>query len=357
MRKIVEGNIIEADVQALVNTVNTVGVMGKGIALQFHRAFPEMFKSYEAACKSKTLQPGMLHVFDRGQILNPRYIINFPTKRHWKGKSKIADIESGLDALVKELRTRGISSVAIPPLGCGNGGLDWEDVLPLIERAMDRVPEVEVLIYTPTGAPEPAKMVNRTKRPEMTATLASMLRLLSDYRVLGYDLTLIEIQKILYFFQVAGEPLKLQFVKHHYGPYTDGFRNVLKRIEGHFLEGFGDGNHSPEATIQLFDDAVSEAVEVSERSSSPEQQDRVRRVFDLIEGFESPYGLELLASVHWVVIEGGVPNEPDSVVRAIQDWTDRKRQIMRADHIRVAWERLNDLGWLRPGVATPVATN
>src|SRR4051812_40187069 len=133
MWKIVEGNIIEADAQALVNTVNTVGVMGKGIALQFKKAFPEMVESYEAACEAKTLQPGRMHVYDRGQMINPRYIINFPTKRHWKGKSKIADIVSGLDALVEELKSRGITSVAIPPLGCGHGGLDWGDVLPLIE--------------------------------------------------------------------------------------------------------------------------------------------------------------------------------------------------------------------------------
>ncbi len=130
MWKIHEGNILEADVQALVNTVNTVGVMGKGIALQFKNAFPAMFEAYVAACKAKKLQPGQMHVYDRGQMFNPRYIINFPTKRHWKGKSKIADIKAGLDALVEELRNWGIKSIAIPPLGCGYGGLDWDDVRP-----------------------------------------------------------------------------------------------------------------------------------------------------------------------------------------------------------------------------------
>src|SRR5215470_1216970 len=140
MWKLTEGNILEADTQALVNTVNTVGVMGKGIALQFKKAFPEMFEEYEKLCKVKKLQPGQMHVFDRGQMFNPRYIINFPTKRHWKGKSKLADIKAGLDALVQELTTRGIKSVAIPPLGCGHGGLDWNVVRPLIERAMEQVP-------------------------------------------------------------------------------------------------------------------------------------------------------------------------------------------------------------------------
>src|SRR5579875_565074 len=154
MWKLTEGNILEADVQALVNTVNTVGVMGKGIALQFKKAFPEMFEAYQAVCKAKKLQPGQMYVY-RGQMFNPRYLINFPTKRHWKGKSNLADIEAGLDALVEELIARDIKSVAIPPLGCGHGGLNWNVVRPLIEEAMDRVPEVEALIYAPKGAPEP----------------------------------------------------------------------------------------------------------------------------------------------------------------------------------------------------------
>src|SRR3990170_4760915 len=96
MLRLTEGNILEADAEALVNTVNTVGVMGRGIALQFKKAFPEMVKSYEEACRSHTLQPGRVQVFDRGSMLNPRYIINFPTKSHWKGKARLADINTGL---------------------------------------------------------------------------------------------------------------------------------------------------------------------------------------------------------------------------------------------------------------------
>jgi len=346
MWKIAEGNILEADTQALVNTVNTVGVMGKGIALQFKKAFPEMFEAYEAVCKAKKLQLGQMHVYDRGSMLNPRYIINFPTKGHWKGRSKIADIEAGLDALVEELRRRGITSVAIPPLGCGHGGLNWTDVRPLIERALERVPGVEAFIYAPTGAPAPAKMVNRTERPEMTPGRANMIRLLSKYCVLGYELTLLEIQKILYFLQTAGEPLKLRFARDRYGPYADNLRHVLHRFEGHFLEGFGDGRNSPRTPIRLFDDAVSEAIRVSNESSTPEQRERVQRVFALIEGFESPYGMELLASVHWVAAHEGVPIDPDPLIQALHQWSDRKRRIMKPEHIRVAWNRLQDLGWL-----------
>jgi O-acetyl-ADP-ribose deacetylase (regulator of RNase III) len=346
MWKLTEGNILEADAQALVNTVNTVGVMGKGIALQFKKAFPEMFKAYEAVCKAKKLQPGQMHVYDRGQMFNPRYIINFPTKRHWKGKSKLADIVAGLDALVEELTSRDIKSVAIPPLGCGQGGLSWDEVRPLIEQAMARIPKVEALIYAPKGAPEPAAIVNRTEPPEMTPSRANLLRLLSEYCVLGYELTLLEIHKILYFLQDAGEPLRLRFTKDRYGPYADNLRHVLHRFEGHFLVGFGDGRNSPRTPIRLFEDAVREAIRVSEESSTPEQKHRVRRVFELIEGFESPYGMELLASVHWVAARDGVPNEPEAVVRAVHAWNDRKRKIVKAEHIQVAWNRLLEQGWL-----------
>src|SRR5262249_17879850 len=153
--------------------------------------------------------------------------------------------DAGLDALVQVLRQRGITSVAIPPLGCGHGGLDWNVVRPRIERALEQVPQVEALIYAPPGAPAPADLVNRTERPKMTPRRANMIRLLSEYGVLGYELTLLEIQKILYFLQTSGEPLKLRFQKGHYGPYADNLRHVLHRFEGHFLEGFGDGRNSP----------------------------------------------------------------------------------------------------------------
>lgn len=143
------GDILAEDVEALVNTVNCVGIMGRGIALQFKRAYPENFSSYEAACRRQDVVPGRMLVFETGQLTNPRYIINFPTKRHWRGKSRIEDIESGLEALVAEIEGRGIRSVAIPPLGAGLGGLDWADVWARIERALRRLPDVRVVVFEP----------------------------------------------------------------------------------------------------------------------------------------------------------------------------------------------------------------
>lgn len=128
------GNLLEADVDALVNTVNTVGIMGKGIALQFRQAYPEMFKDYSRAAKRREVALGTMHVWPTGLMTGPRFIINFPTKGHWRSSSKFGDIDRGLDDLVRVVQEHGIRSIAIPPLGCGNGGLAWSDVEPLIRR-------------------------------------------------------------------------------------------------------------------------------------------------------------------------------------------------------------------------------
>jgi O-acetyl-ADP-ribose deacetylase (regulator of RNase III) len=148
-----QGDILCDDSEAIVNTVNCVGVMGRGIALQFRNAYPENFKAYQKACQRNEVQPGKMFVFETNELTNPRYIINFPTKRHWRGKSRMEDIENGLIGLVEVLREKGIRSVAIPPLGCGLGGLNWAEVRPRIEVALAPLEVLEVSIYAPSGAP------------------------------------------------------------------------------------------------------------------------------------------------------------------------------------------------------------
>lgn len=149
MIELVHGNLLEADVEALVNTVNTEGVMGKGVALQFKKAFPEMFEAYREACRRGEIEPGRMHVYERRDMLGPRYIINFPTKRHWRQPSRLEDIASGLKALVEQIRSRRIRSVALPPLGCGSGGLEWGKVFPLIQAALDPLENVRALVFPP----------------------------------------------------------------------------------------------------------------------------------------------------------------------------------------------------------------
>jgi O-acetyl-ADP-ribose deacetylase (regulator of RNase III) len=238
--KLQKGDLLKADVEALVNTVNCVGVMGKGIALQFKQAFPENFVEYEKACKNDQIRLGRVHVFPTGRLLNPKYIINFPTKGHWRAKSRLSDIKSGLDSLVDVISRLNIRSIALPPLGCGYGGLSWSEVEPLIEEKMGALQDVTVLLFGPHGAPKPDEMRVGTKRPNMTRGRALLIKLLDLYGKQGYRHSLLEVQKLAYFLQEAGEPLRLAFVKHHYGPYAEKLNHVLQRMEGHFIRGYGD---------------------------------------------------------------------------------------------------------------------
>ena len=110
------GDILKADAEALVNTVNCVGIMGRGIALQFKEIFPANFKAYVAACKREEVQPGRMFVFDTGALTSPRYIVNFPTKRHWRGKSRVEDVEAGLVAVVNEVKCGQLDPLSSPPV-------------------------------------------------------------------------------------------------------------------------------------------------------------------------------------------------------------------------------------------------
>lgn len=347
MIELTRGNLLEANVEALVNTVNTVGVMGKGIALQFKKAYPDNFKAYKAECDSESLVLGRIFVFDRQTMVGPRYVINFPTKHHWKGKSRREDIESGLRSLVEEVKGHGIHSIAVPPLGCGLGGLAWSEVRPMIERAFMSLPDVQVLLFEPTGSPAPKDIVDHTQKPNMTRGRAALIGLINRYLVPGYDylLSLLEIQKLAYFLQEAGEPLKLNFDKGTYGPYADNLRHVLNRLEGHYIQGFGDGRNKPDTPMTLCPGAVEEAERFLE--DHPDINDRFERVANAIEGFEMPYGMELLASVHWVAKENPeASTNPDVTVRDVMAWNERKRKIMNPDHIKAAWNQLHRLGWL-----------
>lgn len=338
------GNILIDDAEALVNTVNCVGVMGKGIALQFKKAFPENFKAYEAACRREEVQPGRMFVFKTGQMFNPRYIINFPTKRHWRGKSRYEDIASGLQALVREVQERKIRSIAIPPLGSGLGGLQWGRVKTMIEAAFKEFSDVQVKLYEPKGSPNAKDMPVGTAKPKMTVARALLIMLMKQYARFAYRLTLLEIQKLAYFLQESGMDLKLRYVKHLYGPYAHNLNKVLEILEGHHIRGYGD-TQKPDVEITLLPDADKAADSFLQQD--PRAAGHLERVADLVDGFETPYGMELLASVHWAAIHDGEASDAQSAVTVMARWNDRKRRLFKPAHIRLAWERLQAEGWVK----------
>lgn len=337
-------DIVTADVEALVNTVNCVGIMGRGIALQFRKAFPENFEAYKAVCDRGELRPGKLFIYTQDQLTNPRYIINFATKDHWKGKSRLEYIDSGLKDLVQEVQRRGIRSIAIPPLGCGLGGLRWSDVRPRIGRAFSALPDVRVLLYELSGAPHASVMAKAAQVPKMTVGRAALLGLMNQYLAALMDpfVSLLEIHKLMYFMQEAGEKLRLQYSKGLYGPYAENLRHVLNVIEGHFIHGYGDAEDAPGTQIELVQDAVSQAQAFLQHH--PDTHKRFDRVADLVEGFETPFGMELLATVHWVATrEGSVTI--DEAIEKTYAWNSRKR-MFDPTQIRIAWEVLLQKGWL-----------
>jgi O-acetyl-ADP-ribose deacetylase (regulator of RNase III) len=335
------GDILRVDAEALVNTVNCVGIMGRGIALQFKNDFPENFKAYEAACEREEVQPGKMFVFETRTLTNPKFIINFPTKRHWRGKSRMEDIDSGLKALVEEIRTRSIRSIAIPPLGSGLGGLNWADVRPRIVQALRGLNEIQVIVFEPNSGP----LATRSREvPNMTAGRAALVVLMHRYLggLMDPFVTLIEVQKLMYFMQEAGEPLRLNYIKHHYGPYADNLRHVLTKIEGHLVSGYHDGGDAPAKQLELVPGAVKDA-EAFLRDDE-DTKTRFDRVGKLVEGFETPFGLELLATVHWVASREGATSPEDAVAK-VHDWNGRKKRFSPRQ-IGIAFNRLHEKDWL-----------
>lgn len=351
-----KGNLLDADVDALVNTVNTVGVMGKGIALQFRRAYPAMFDEYSRAVKRGELQIGRMHVWETGLLAGPRFVINFPTKRHWRGGSQVEWIDAGLHDLVKTVERHQIRSIALPPLGCGNGGLEWTDVKPLIRDVLGALPDVDVLVFSPGHAISATQMASTGKLPRMTPGRAALVAIMRAYaeRALAWP-SLIETQKLMYFLQLAGEPLRLRYQKHLYGPYADNLRHVLRELEGHYIVGFGDGSalvHQAEP-LQVLPAAEPAAQPILD--AHPETAHRVNRVMDLADGFESAYGMELLASVHWIAHESPeLADDPKRLAQVVSSWTPRKGRLFTQEHVEAAWRALRDRGWL--GERVPVST-
>ena len=336
-------NLLQSDADALVNTVNMVGIMGKGIALQFKEYFALNFKLYQKACRAKEVKIGKMFVTETGLFTGPKYIINFPTKTDWRANTRIEYIEEGLEDLIRIIKEKDIKSIAVPPLGCGNGGLDWKDVKPLMARTLSVVADkVDIEIYEP-GHHTYAKTTVSSQAPKLNKVRALIIALAHRYNFLGFDISHLEIQKLAYFLQAMGQPdLKLQFEKGAFGPYAVNLKHLLAYLEGYYFKGqirFQD--MKPTDALLLVKDYLPEVDKIIEAELSDEEKRRLKRLGSLIEGFESPFGLELLATVHWAARESGDNSSVDTIKTYINNWSPRKKALMTDAQISIALNRIN----------------
>lgn len=338
------GDIFDESAEALVNSVNCVGVMGRGIARQFKSAFPENYEAYRAACALGDVRPGQMFVFERTGLGNPRYVVNFPTKRHWRSKSKLADIIAGLGALADEIKRRKIRSIALPALASDLGGLEWSTVRPHIEAALGDLDDVRITVFEPSSVPADGRRNPSKPAPPMTPASAVLIGLIDRYLqgLLDPFVTLLEVHKLMYFMQEAGEPLKLDFVKESHGPYATNLRHLMRRLEHHYLTGYRDGGDDPHKQIELIPGAIEDAQRFLDEHAVT--RERFERVDALVDGFESATGLELLATVHWVAQQHPTAND-DEVIERFYMWGRHKRRFTERQ-IRIGIDRLRGKGWL-----------
>jgi len=333
------GNILESDTEALINTVNTFGVMGKGIALAFKRSFPSNYSAYRKAYEAGELCVGKMFVHETGQI-SPKFVINFPTKKHWRNKSQMSYIEEGLDDLIQVIEHYKIKSISIPPLGCGLGGLRWSEVKILIESKLSHLSNsVNIIIFEPGYKSAVTKVKSIDK---LTATRAMYLSLLRQYQMLGEEITTLVVQKLAYFLQLTGEDLKLNFEKGKYGPFSPTLNKMLEAFSPNYLKYRGDLNN-PYTSLRLESGKYIETDQFIKVSLSEDQKSRLENIQSLIEGFETAFGLELLATVAYA--KKSCPEcTKEEIVSDIHLWNERKAATMNPRMIEVCYDRLAKFG-------------
>lgn len=336
--------MLQAKTEALVNTVNTVGVMGKGIALQFKESFPHNYKVYADVCKRHELAPGkLLAVWDNSMLLGKRLIVNFPTKTHWRKPSEYAYIEDGLVALRELIETQKISSIALPPLGCGNGGLDWNVVKPLIEKHLGGL-DSEIVVFEPNDHIKAILQKQATtKAVKLTPARAQLLYALFAYESMGEHSSLFAANKLAYFYQRLGQPLQLTFTAQHYGPYAIGVEKVLYALNGVFLKGMEQGQVKAFEPLMLNYEKWNEINDYVQNELSPGAKAINQKLLTLINGFTSDLSLEILATTDFII-----QNNPefgiDEIMAKIKSWSRRKSELIKREYVEIALGHLRECG-------------
>lgn len=308
MIRFTTGNLLAADAEALVNTVNTVGVMGKGIALMFKEAFPDNYEAYQAACQAAEVMVGQMFVTERRELMGPKWIINFPTKKHWRHPSKLSWIDEGLDDLVDVVRRLNIKSLALPPLGSGNGGLDWSDVRSRVEAKLGALTEVDVIVYEPTS--QYLNVAKRAGVEKLTPARALVAELVRRYAVLGFECSLLEVQKLAYLLERSlgrrqlASVLDLRFQANRFGPFATRLTHLLNALDGSYLHSDKRIADAGPLDVVRFADPKRDIVSAFLKSEGKEFLPSLEETADLIDGFETPLGMELLATVDWLLANG-----------------------------------------------------
>ncbi len=341
--KYITGNLLAAPAQALVNTVNTVGVMGKGIALQFKERFPINFKVYEKACKTGEVKVGEMLVVRENTLEGEKIIINFPTKTQWFKKSQYSYIEEGLKDLVRVIKEYNISSIAIPPLGCGNGGLKWDKVKSMMNAHLSALDNVDVLVYEPNEAVKEILQKEQIKKDvKLTPGRAMILAALFKYERFGETASVFAANKLAYFLQESGENLKLDFKQYAYGPYAQAMDKVLYAMNGKFLKGIEQMTANPFEPIELNYERREEVMKYVKNELSAEQMERLTNLFKAIEGFESTLSLEILSSTHFTLKKN--PQLPKEALIEKVQWNERKQRLITPEYVDLAYQHLKQHG-------------
>lgn len=323
MIQYITGNILESKAEALVNTVNTIGIMGKGIALQFKKAYPNNYKAYQYACKRDEVKVGKMFVTTDSNITSgEKIIINFPTKTNWRKPSEYQYIENGLDDLVEIINTKQIKSIAIPPLGAGNGGLNWEKVRKIIEQKLEHLP-IDIFVYEPTLQIQEQLKKERVK---LTDARALLLYVLFDLVKNGEYVSEFSSEKVCYFLQKFGAKkyFKLEFEPYFYGPYSGKVRYVLNAINGSYLMGFSDMSKKPFEPLTLIADAYPTVKHHVE--SNPELVEIANKTIVFLRGFYSDFALELLSSIDHISNKANTFDQ-QTIIQGLEKWSGRKRTL------------------------------
>lgn len=319
------GNLLESSAEALVNTVNTDGIMGKGIALQFKNLFPINFKVYAKACKNKEIRIGKLLVTEEASLLGgEKIIINFPTKTSWRKPSEYSYIEEGLKNLIKIIQERQIKSIAIPPLGAGNGGLDWNKVKLLLEKYLTGL-NCAIYIYEPSAV---IQDVLKKERVKLTPARAMLLAVLYDLVRNGEFVSEFTAEKIAYFLQRFGakEIFKLEYQPNFYGPYSGKVKHVLYYLNGSYIMGYSSKDKKPFEEIGLVQDAEKEVNEFLNKPENDTYKSIVDKTKAFLTGFYSTFGLELLSTIDFIIADKKV-NTVEDITLQLQQWSDRKKTL------------------------------